>query len=124
MKIIGLTMNVIDCCWRWNPNWQRNRLQLATCSIGYAGKMTNNIGRGGLTQYVMTDPSNNPINSKGSKIWNNHDKREKWITFQRNMQIKLEKPLLICNFTTIDGQGADFHIADNAYLMIYKVHNL
>ena len=45
-KITGLKMIAIDHCWRWNPDWRRNRQQLATCSAGYVGKMTNNIGRG------------------------------------------------------------------------------
>jgi pectate lyase len=43
---VGWNMNVIDRCRRWNPNWRSNRQQLATCSVGFAGKMTNNIGRG------------------------------------------------------------------------------
>ena len=51
-------------------------------------------------------------------------KGKKWITFQRSLRIKLEKPLLISSFTTIDGRGAIVHIADNACLMIYKVCNL
>ena len=107
-KIIGLKMNAIDNCWRLNPDWRRNRHQLATCSVGYVGKMTNNIGRG-LTQYVVIDPSDNPINPK--------------LVFQRSMHIRLEKPLLISSFTTIDGRGANVHIAGNACLIIYKVFN-
>ena len=45
-KITSLKMNAIDNCWRLNPDWRRNRHQLATCSMGYDGKMTNIIGRG------------------------------------------------------------------------------
>ena len=123
-KIIGLKMNAIDHCWRWNPNWRSNRQQLATCSVGYAGKMTNNIGRG-LTQYVVTDPSDNPINPKPGTLryGTTMIKGKKWITFQRSMHIRLEKPLLISSFTTIDGWGANVPIAGNACLMIYKVFN-
>uniref|UniRef100_A0A2N9ECR9 Pectate lyase domain-containing protein n=1 Tax=Fagus sylvatica TaxID=28930 RepID=A0A2N9ECR9_FAGSY len=59
-KITGLTMNVIDRCWRWNPDWRRNRPQLATCSVGYAGKMINNIGRD-LIQYTMRIKLEKPL---------------------------------------------------------------
>uniref|UniRef100_A0A7N2N5F1 Pectate lyase n=1 Tax=Quercus lobata TaxID=97700 RepID=A0A7N2N5F1_QUELO len=118
----GLKMIVIDHCWRWNPDWQRNRQQLATCLVGYARKMTNNIGRG-LTQYVVTNPSDNPINPKPRTLryGTTMIKGKRWITFQRSMRIRLEKPLLISSFTTIDGRGASVHIAGNACLMIYKV---
>ncbi|KAM4074910.1 hypothetical protein ACJW30_10G129900 [Castanea mollissima] len=118
-------MNVIDHCWRWNPDWRRNRQQLATCSVGYVGKMTNNIGRG-LTQYVVTEPSDNPINPKPGTLryGTTMIKGKKWITFQRSMRIRLEKPLLISSFPTIDGRGVNVHIAGNACLMIYKQSNI
>ena len=123
-KITSLKMNAIDNCWRLNPDWWRNKHQLATCSVGYAGKMTNNIGRG-LTQYVVIDPSDNPINPKPGTLryGTTMIKGKKWITFQRSMHIRLEKPLLISSFTTIDGRGANVHIARNACLIIYKVFN-
>ncbi|XP_059444943.1 probable pectate lyase 4 [Corylus avellana] len=121
----GLNVNVIDRCWRWNPNWRSNRQQLATCSVGFAGKMTNNIGRG-LIQYVVTDSSDNPLNPKPGTLRYGATMigGKKWITFQRSMNIKLEKPLLISSFTTIDGRGAEVHIAGNACLMIYKENNI
>ncbi|KAM3688152.1 hypothetical protein ACJW31_10G128700 [Castanea mollissima] len=125
-KTTGLKMNVIaDHCWRWNPDCRRNRQQLATCSVGYVGKMTNNIGRD-LTQYVVTEPSDNPINPKPGTLryGTTMIKRKKWITFQRSMRIRLEKPLLISSFTTIDGRGVNVHIAGNACLMIYKQSNI
>jgi pectate lyase len=124
-KKAGLDMNVIDQCWRWNQNWRSNRQQLATCSVGFAGKMTNNIGRG-LIQYVVTDSSDNPLNPKPGTLRYGATMigGKKWITFQRSMNIKLEKPLLISSFTTIDGRGAEVHIAGNACLMIYKASNI
>ncbi|KAK7380830.1 hypothetical protein VNO78_33349 [Psophocarpus tetragonolobus] len=62
-KIFGLKMNVIDRCWRPNPEWRTYRSQLATCSVGYVGKMTNNIGKD-LIHYIVTDPSDDPVNPK------------------------------------------------------------
>ncbi|KAI3982794.1 hypothetical protein MKX01_010277 [Papaver californicum] len=96
-------MNVIDKCWRTNPNWRRNRQQLGRCSVGFAGKMTNNIGRG-VTKYRLR-----------GKVW---------ITFQRNMHIKLQKSLLISSFTTTDGRGVDVHIAGGGCFLLQGVINI
>ncbi|KAK7364421.1 hypothetical protein VNO80_13064 [Phaseolus coccineus] len=56
-------MNVIDRCWRPNPEWRRHRSQLAACSVGYAGKMINNMGDD-LIHYKVIDSSDDPINPK------------------------------------------------------------
>lgn len=123
-KIIeGLEMNVIDKCWRLNPEWRKHRSELATCSVGYAGKMTNNIGKD-LIRYKVTDPSDDPINPKPGTLRYGASRIQGkvWITFQRDMYIRLVRPLLISSFTTIDGRGVNVHIADNACLMIYKVN--
>ncbi|ONI09575.1 hypothetical protein PRUPE_5G245600, partial [Prunus persica] len=49
---------------------------------------------------------------------------KKWITFQRDMRIRLEKPLLISSFTAIDGRGPSVHIAGNACLVVFKASNI
>ncbi|KAL0319352.1 UNVERIFIED_CONTAM: putative pectate lyase 4 [Sesamum angustifolium] len=56
-------MNVIDKCWRTNPNWRGHLQQLAMCSIGYTGKMTNNTGSD-VTHYRVTDHSDDALNPK------------------------------------------------------------
>ncbi|XP_057449442.1 probable pectate lyase 4 [Lotus japonicus] len=124
-KIIGLKMNVIDRCWRPNPEWRRQRYQLATCSVGYAGKMTNNIGDD-LIHYKVIDPTDDPINPRPGTLRYGASviQGKVWIKFQRDMKIRLEKPLLISSFTTIDGRGVNVNIADNACLMIYKATNI
>ena len=121
-KINGLKMNAIDRCWRPNSEWMRHRSQLATCSVGYAGKMINNIGSD-LIYYKVTDSSDDPINPKPNTLRYGTSiiQGKVWITFQKNMIITLEKPLLISSFTTIDGRGVNVHIANNACLMIFKV---
>ncbi|KAI3455535.1 hypothetical protein Pfo_012198 [Paulownia fortunei] len=118
-------MNVIDKCWRTNPNWRSHRHQLATCSVGYTGKMTNNIGRD-VTNYKVTDPSDDPLNPKpGTLRFAMTNIRGKvWITFQRDMNIKLVKPLLVSSFTTIDGRGVNVHIAYGACLVLQRVSNV
>ncbi|KAK7307570.1 hypothetical protein VNO77_40761 [Canavalia gladiata] len=120
-KINGLKMNVIDQCWRSSPKWRKHRSQLATCSVGYAGKMTNNIGMD-LIRYKVTDPNDDPINPRpGTLRYGTSVIQGKvWITFQKDMHIRLERPLLISSFTTIDGRGTNINIAHNACLMIFK----
>ncbi|XP_027915937.1 probable pectate lyase 16 [Vigna unguiculata] len=124
-KINGLKMNAIDRCWRPNSEWMRHRSQLATCSVGYAGKMINNIGSD-LIYYKVTDSSDDPINPKPNTLRYGTSiiQGKVWITFQKNMIITLEKPLLISSFTTIDGRGVNVHIANNACLMIFKATNI
>jgi len=121
-EIEGMEMNVIDQCWRFNPEWRKHRQQLALCSVGYAGKMTNNVGKD-LIHYKVTDHSDDPLNPRLGTLRYGASKIQGkvWITFQKDMNIKLVRPLLISSFTTIDGRGVDVHIADNACLMIYKV---
>lgn len=122
-KIDGLNINVIDCCWRSNQDWRRNRQQLATCSVGFAGKMSNNRGRD-LKYYQVTDPSDNALDPKpGTLRYGASMHRGKvWITFRSDMTITLQKPLLISSFTAIDGRGTKIHITGNGCLMIFKVN--
>ncbi|KAL2966616.1 hypothetical protein AAZX31_16G127700 [Glycine max] len=124
-KLEGLEMNEIDQCWRLNPEWRKHRSQLAKCSVGYVGKMTNNIGND-LIHYKVIDPSDDPINPKNGTLRYGASRIQGkvWITFQRDMHIRLEKPLLISSFTTIDGRGVNVHIVDNACLMIFKATNI
>ncbi|KAK3013507.1 hypothetical protein RJ639_010100 [Escallonia herrerae] len=118
-------LNVIDRCWRRNPSWRSNRQQLATCSVGYAGKMTNNIGRG-VTLYKVNDPSDDALNPRPGTLRYGVTKikGKVWITFQRDMRIKLQKSLLVSSFTAIDGRGASVHIAGGACLMLLRATNV
>ncbi|KDP41511.1 hypothetical protein JCGZ_15918 [Jatropha curcas] len=118
-------INAIDSCWRQNPHWRRSRQQLAKCSIGFAGKMINNIGKN-VIRYKVTDPSDDPLNPKPGTLRYGATliKEKVWITFQKNMHIKLDKPLLISSFTALDGRGVSIHITGNACLLLYKVSNV
>lgn len=115
-------MNVIDRCWRRDRNWARNRPRLAMCSVGFSGKMTNNVGRG-VRHYTVTDPSDDPVNPRPGTLRYGATLIEGkvWIKFQRNMQINLLRPLLISSFTAIDGRGADVHVANGACLVLHEV---
>lgn len=115
-------MNVIDKCWRWNPEWRTHRQQLATCSVGFVGKMTNNIGLE-VTHYEVTDPSDDAANPKPGTLRYGVTsiKGKVWITFQRDMRITLQKTLLMGSFTTIDGRGASVHIAGGGCFTLLRV---
>ncbi|KAM7269525.1 hypothetical protein ACFE04_025022 [Oxalis oulophora] len=121
----GQALNPIDKCWRTNTEWRRSRQQLATCSVGFAGKMTNNIGKD-ITRYFVTDPSDDPLKPKPGTLRYGATmvKGKKWITFKRSMHIKLDRPFLISSFTTIDGRGTNIHIANGACLIMYKENNV
>ncbi|KAM7279351.1 hypothetical protein ACFE04_006485 [Oxalis oulophora] len=121
LLVHGQALNPIDKCWRTNAQWRRYRQQLATCSAGFAGKMTNNIGKD-VTRYVVTDPSDDPLKPKPGtlRFGTTLIKGKKWITFKRSMNIQLHKPLLISSFTTIDGRGTNVHISNGACLIVYK----
>ncbi|EOY23414.1 hypothetical protein QUC31_008240 [Theobroma cacao] len=115
------TMNVIDKCWRGNPRWRNQRQQLATCSVGFSGKMTNNIGKG-VIRYKVTDPSDDPLNPKPGTLRHGATmiKGKVWITFKRNMNITLQRPLLISSFTAIDGRGVNVHVTGAGCLLVYQ----
>ncbi|XP_058194299.1 pectate lyase 1-like [Rhododendron vialii] len=115
-------MNVIDGCWRRDPNWRHHRQQLARCSVGYAGKMTNNIGPN-VTRYKVTDDGDDGLDPRPGTLRYGATRIEGkvWITFHKDMQIKLEKPLLVSSFTAIDGRGANVHIAGGACLVLLGV---
>ncbi|KAL6568220.1 hypothetical protein OROHE_003904 [Orobanche hederae] len=124
-RTINNNMNVIDRCWRTNPNWRSHRHQLARCSVGYAGKMTNNIGRD-VINYKVTDPSDDPLNPRPGTLRYamTNIGGKTWITFARNMNIKLVKPLLVSSYTTLDGRGVDVHIGDGACIFLQRVTNV
>jgi pectate lyase len=84
--------------------------------------MINNVG-GGVINYKVTDPSDDPLNPRAGTLryaMTNLNGKV-WITFKRNMKIKLAKPLLVNSFTTIDGRGVDVHIANGACLLLQRV---
>ncbi|XP_021720623.1 probable pectate lyase 4 isoform X2 [Chenopodium quinoa] len=118
------TFNAIDVCWRRNPNWVNSREDIAKCSAGFAGKMINNIGKD-VNKYVVTDPSDNAMSPKAGTLRYGMTMvpGKVWISFQKDMEIKLERTLVVGSYTTIDGRGAIVHIT-NGCLLLYKVTNV
>ncbi|KAK7355355.1 hypothetical protein VNO80_14610 [Phaseolus coccineus] len=117
------TGNPIDDCWRCDPNWQRNRKRLADCGIGFG---RNAIGGRDGKFYVVTDPrDDDPVNPKPGTL--RHaviQDRPLWIVFKRDMVIQLKQELIMNSFKTIDGRGANVHIANGACITIQFITNV
>ncbi|XP_074566485.1 putative pectate lyase 2 [Curcuma longa] len=118
-------MNTVDRCWRRDRHWAADRQRLARCAVGFAAPMHHNVGRG-LRRYTVTDPSDDPVSPRPGTLRYGATvlPGKVWITFQGSMQIKLVRPLLVKNFTTIDGRGADVHVAYGAGILLYQVSNV
>ncbi|KAJ7945484.1 Pectate lyase family protein [Quillaja saponaria] len=91
------TGNPIDDCWMCDPNWEKNRKRLADCAIGFGKQAIG--GRDGRI-YVVTDPGNDdPVNPRPGTL--------------RHAVIQ-----------TIDGRGANVHIAGGPCITIQFVTNI
>ncbi|MCO5612979.1 hypothetical protein L7F22_067252 [Adiantum nelumboides] len=114
--------NSIDECWRGDSNWADNRMKLADCGIGFGGKASG--GKGG-EYYVVTDPSDDPVNPvQGTLRYGVTRMTPLWIYFAHDMTIELENELIITSDKTIDGRGANVHIAHGPCFTIQYVSNV
>ncbi|XP_059638769.1 pectate lyase-like [Cornus florida] len=118
-----LATNPIDQCWRCQKNWAQNRMRLADCGLGFGRKTTG--GKGGKF-YVVTDPSDNDlVNPKPGTLRHAVIQTQPlWITFARSMAIRLSAELIVTSHKTIDGRGANVHIANGAGITIQYVKNV
>ncbi|XP_051142798.1 putative pectate lyase 17 [Andrographis paniculata] len=87
--------------------------------------MTNNTGPD-VTMYTVTDPSDDALNPKPGtlRFAMTRLKGKVWIDFERDMEIMLVRPLLVKSHTTIDGRGAEVHIAKGACLLLRRVSDV
>ncbi|XP_028796886.1 probable pectate lyase 5 [Neltuma alba] len=116
------TGNPVDDCWRCDPKWEKNRKRLADCGIGF-GK--NAIGGRDGGYYVVTDPGDHPVNPKpGTLRYGVIQKEPLWIIFNKDMVIKLKEELIMNSFKTINGRGANVHIAGGPCITIQFVTNV
>ncbi|XP_024359854.1 probable pectate lyase 5 [Physcomitrium patens] len=115
--------NPVDDCWRCNPNWSKNRQQLADCALGFG---RNAVGgkNGGI--YVVTDDSDDDVvNPKeGTLRYGVIQVEPLWIIFSRNMNIKLKQELIMNSYKTLDGRGNNVHIAGGACLTLQYINNV
>eukprot|EP00253_Pinus_taeda_P022614 PITA_22614 len=117
------TGNPIDDCWRCNPDWENNRKRLADCAIGFGGNATG--GRNGRI-YVVTDSNDyDAVNPRPGTLRHAVIQTEPlWIIFQRDMVIQLKEELFMNSYKTIDGRGANVHIANGACITVQYVHHI
>lgn len=115
--------NPIDKCWRCKENWAEDRQALAGCALGFGVKATG--GKGGKI-YEVTDPSDNDMeNPKAGTLRHAVIQKEPlWIIFAKDMNIKLQQELIVQGSKTIDGRGANVHIANGAGIMLQHVQNV
>ncbi|KAK7306194.1 hypothetical protein VNO77_44120 [Canavalia gladiata] len=116
------TGNPIDDCWRCDPNWERNRKRLANCGIGFG---RHAIGGKDGKVYMVTDPGDDPMNPKVGTLRHAVIQHEPlWIIFKHDMMIKLEMDLLVNSYKTIDGRGANVHLAEGPCIKIHHKTNI
>ncbi|PIN22374.1 Pectate lyase [Handroanthus impetiginosus] len=115
-------MNPIDSCWRASPNWATNRRALTDCVVGF-GK--NAIGGKNGATYVVTDPSDDPVNPKlGTLRYGVIQEKPLWIIFAKSMVITLKNELMVNSYKTIDGRGAKVEIAYGPCITIQHVSHV
>ncbi|TMW82175.1 hypothetical protein EJD97_006606, partial [Solanum chilense] len=117
------TGNPIDDCWRCDPNWEKNRQRLANCAIGFGKNAIG--GRDGKIYVVTISGNDDPINPKpGTLRYGVIQDEPLWIIFARDMVIQLKEELIMNSFKTIDGRGANVHIAGGPCITIQYVTNV
>lgn len=118
-----LATNPIDRCWRKDRNWAQNRKKLTDCVLGFGRHTTG--GKAGKI-YVVTDPSDDELDhpKPGTLRHAVIQMEPLWIIFAHNMVIRLKEELMFSSDKTIDGRGAQVHIAYGAGITIQYVHNV
>lgn len=111
------TGNPIDDCWRCDPNWEKHRQRLADCAIGFGKNAVG--GRDGKIYVVTNSGNDDPVNPKpGTLRYGVIQDEPLWIIFARDMVIRLKQELIMNSFKTIDGRGANVHIAGELYICV------
>ncbi|CAF2158804.1 unnamed protein product [Brassica napus] len=112
--------NLIDDCWRCDPNWHMNRKRLADCGMGFGSNATG--GRDGRF-YVVTDPTDEDMEFPRSGTLRHAviQVEPLWIIFKRDMVITLKQELIMNSYKTIDARGANVHVANGACITIQGI---
>ncbi|XP_034706232.1 pectate lyase-like [Vitis riparia] len=118
-----MATNPIDRCWRCKQDWAKNRKKLADCVLGFGRRTTG--GKDGEF-YLVTDASDNDmIDPKPGTLRHAVIQKEPlWIIFARDMIIRLKQELIMAGNKTIDGRGANVHIAYGCGITIQFVKNI
>ncbi|KAJ9560188.1 hypothetical protein OSB04_005348 [Centaurea solstitialis] len=115
--------NPIDQCWRCDRDWAKNRQKLADCARGFGRNATG--GKGGKIYVVTESTDEDMVNPKPGTLRHAVIQPEPlWIIFEHDMTIKLSQELIMTGDKTIDGRGAQVHIAGGAGLTLQFVKNI
>ncbi|KAH7415597.1 hypothetical protein KP509_14G053200 [Ceratopteris richardii] len=118
----GRSFNSIDACWRASGDWEQNRMRLADCGVGFGRETTG--GKGG-EYYVVTDEGDDAEEpAPGTLRYGVIQMRPLWIVFARDMTITLQNELIFTSDKTVDGRGAQVHIAYGPCFTIQYVENV
>ncbi|KAK4386713.1 putative pectate lyase 17 [Sesamum angolense] len=75
--------------------------------------------------YVVTDPSDDPVNPKqGTLRYGAIQTQPLWIIFERDMAITLKNELMMNSYKTIDGRGARVEISNGPCITIEGVSHV
>ncbi|CAN6230841.1 unnamed protein product [Urochloa humidicola] len=115
--------NPIDKCWRCRKDWATDRQRLARCARGFGRAATGGLG-GPI--YVVTDPTDDDVVNPrpGTLRFGVIQAGPLWITFAKSMIIQLSQELLVSSDKTIDGRGAQVHIANGGGITIQFARNI
>ncbi|KAI7734965.1 hypothetical protein M8C21_014602 [Ambrosia artemisiifolia] len=121
-KTSSKASNLIDACRVKTAKWASNRRALADCAIGFGKEAIG--GKNGAI-YVVTNPSDDPINPKpGTLRYGVIQTRPLWIVFAKDMVINLKNELIMNSYKTIDGRGANVEIANGPCITIQHVSHV
>jgi len=97
-------------------------MKLADCAVGFGSAASG--GKGGQI-YTVTTPDDNPTNPlPGSLRYGVTRKSPLWIVFAKDMNIKLQMPLSVTSYKTIDGRGAKVQISNGPCIRLANVSNV
>ncbi|PPD99411.1 hypothetical protein GOBAR_DD03574 [Gossypium barbadense] len=114
--------NHIDSCWRYDPDWEKNRKKLVDCAPGFARGTTG--GKDGEF-YVVPNPIDNAADPKPGTLRHAVTQTEPlWITFKGSMTIKLQQELIVTSDKTIDAREANVEIFNGAGITIQYAKNV
>ncbi|XP_072984984.1 probable pectate lyase 5 [Typha latifolia] len=118
------TGNPIDDCWRCSSSdWHTDRQRLADCAIGFGRGAVG--GKGGPIYVVTSSADADPVSPVPGTL--RHAAIQEgplWIVFSSSMTIRLSEELLVNSFKTLDGRGADVHIAGGACITLQYVSHV
>ncbi|KAF7089487.1 hypothetical protein CFC21_092453 [Triticum aestivum] len=118
-----MATNPIDRCWRCRQDWATDRQRMARCAKGFGRETTGGL-KGKI--YIVTDANDDDFTNPrpGTLRWGAVQTEPLWIIFARDMVINASQEIIIQSDKTIDGRGAQVHVANGGGLTIQHQNNV